>query len=84
MLLIDTHVIVDDEGIIVSKYRKLHLFDVQLANSVSYYQIMIANQGGLNLTESSYIEKGMKIPDIVPSPIGNLGLSIVITCQLIP
>jgi predicted amidohydrolase len=31
---VDTHIIVDDQGNIKARYRKLHLFDVQLANSV--------------------------------------------------
>lgn len=31
---LDTHVIIDHEGEIKAKYRKLHLFDVQLAGSV--------------------------------------------------
>ena len=37
LIPLDTHVIIDSEGKIVSHYRKLHLFDVNLANAVSFY-----------------------------------------------
>jgi predicted amidohydrolase len=32
---LDTHVLINHEGSIVSSYRKLHLFDVDLSNKVS-------------------------------------------------
>jgi deaminated glutathione amidase len=61
----NSHLIINDEGQIVSKYRKMHLFDVDLTS-----------KGGLQLKESTSIERGKGIVDPIYSPCGYLGLSI--------
>ena len=61
----NTHVIINDEGQIISTYRKLHLFDVDLSS-----------KGGITMSESSAIQRGTEITDPVYSPCGYLGLSI--------
>ena len=61
----NTHLVINEEGIIVSKYRKIHLFDIDLTS-----------KGGIQLQESNLIERGTEITDPVYSPCGYLGLSI--------
>ncbi|XP_057423740.1 deaminated glutathione amidase, chloroplastic/cytosolic [Lotus japonicus] len=60
--LFNTHVIVDDTGKIISTYKKIHLFDVDVP-------------GGRVYKESSFTEAGKDIV-AVDSPIGRLGLSV--------
>ena len=57
--------IISDEGQIVSKYRKMHLIDIDLSH-----------KGGRQIRESHSIMRGDKITDPVYSPCGYLGLSI--------
>ena len=61
--------IINEEGNIVSEYRKIHLFDVDLTHRV---------QGGTHIQENKYIAPGTDIPDPVFSPVGYVGMSIVI------
>eukprot|EP00347_Sterkiella_histriomuscorum_P018788 403344171 len=61
----NTSIIINEEGNIVQKYRKLHLFDIDLTH-----------KGGVQVAENKYIEPGKIIPDPIISPIGYLGLSI--------
>ncbi|TNV72495.1 hypothetical protein FGO68_gene9282 [Halteria grandinella] len=58
----NTHIIINDKGEIVNKYKKLHLFEVQMAQA-----------GGLNLSESTFCEPGMELPKVIQSPFGPLG-----------
>ncbi|GMH10504.1 hypothetical protein Nepgr_012345 [Nepenthes gracilis] len=60
--LCNTHVIVDDNGNIRSKYRKIHLFDVDVP-------------GGMVYKESRFTEAGKDIV-AVDSPFGRLGLTV--------
>ena len=60
-----THSIINDEGHIAAKYRKMHMFDVDLEN-----------QGGINQRESYAFYKGDRITEPCFSPVGYLGLSI--------
>ncbi|KAL8159813.1 hypothetical protein V2J09_001350 [Rumex salicifolius] len=60
--LCNTHVIVDDNGNIRSKYRKIHLFDVDVP-------------GGMVYKESSFTEAGKDIV-AMDSPFGRLGLTV--------
>ncbi|XP_074276277.1 deaminated glutathione amidase, chloroplastic/cytosolic isoform X2 [Silene latifolia] len=60
--LCNTHVIVDDSGNIRTKYRKIHLFDVDVP-------------GGAVYKESSFTEAGKDIV-AVDSPFGRLGLTV--------
>ncbi|GAB2276689.1 Deaminated glutathione amidase, chloroplastic/cytosolic [Dionaea muscipula] len=60
--LCNTHVIVDDTGNIRSKYRKIHLFDVDVS-------------GGMVYKESSFTEAGENIVAL-DSPVGRLGLTV--------
>ena len=62
---IDTHIILDNNGDKVSVYRKIHLFDVVLSSKVS-------------VMESKFTEAGSHIVPPVSTPIGKLGLTIVI------
>jgi deaminated glutathione amidase len=55
-------VVVDDRGVLVAKYRKIHLFDVELAD-------------GTSLRESKVVDPGEGIVTC-ESPIGRLGLSV--------
>ncbi len=55
-------VVVDDRGVILAKYRKIHLFDVELAD-------------GTSLRESKVVDPGEAIV-ACDSPIGRLGLSV--------
>lgn len=57
----NTHVILNNHGDIVSTYRKLHLFNVDIKD-------------GPRLMESDSTLQGHTIPDIVQTPLGNLGL----------
>lgn len=54
---------INHEGQIVDNYQKLHLFDVDVPN-------------GPILKESSSVQAGSNIPDIIKSPVGMLGLAI--------
>ena len=38
MTLVDTHLVINEEGNIVQEYRKLHLYDVDLSLKVSRLQ----------------------------------------------
>jgi len=57
----NTHVILDDDGGIQARYRKIHLFDVDVPN-------------GPVLQESRYTLPGDRVV-VVDSPVGRLGLS---------
>lgn len=61
----NTHLIINDEGQIVSKYRKIHLFDIDLTS-----------KGGSIMNEFKHIHRGHKVVDPIYSPCGYLGLSI--------
>ena len=60
-----THTIINEEGNIAAKYRKMHMFDVDLGES-----------GGVNQRESNSFVKGNRISEPCFSPVGYLGLSI--------
>ena len=34
MIVLDTHIVINEEGNIVQTYRKLHIFDIDLSNKV--------------------------------------------------
>jgi len=57
----NTHIIIDNFGKLVTKYRKLHMFDIQVPN-------------GPMLSESRFTEPGKDLV-VVPTPFGRLGLS---------
>ena len=57
--------VVDNKGMIQAVYRKIHLFDVSLGKD---------NE----MSESTFVSKGMAITPPVSTPIGKLGLSIVL------
>lgn len=59
----NTHIIIDSEGKIVTKYRKVHLFSVSIPAQ------------GLDLRESDTTAPGSKLV-VCDSPIGKLGLSV--------
>ncbi|CAO1618720.1 unnamed protein product [Sympodiomycopsis kandeliae] len=61
----NTQVVINDNGEIESRYRKLHLFDVD------------SNSKGIQIKESNTTQRGSKIESVVSSPIGKLGL---LTC----
>ncbi|CAN8246846.1 unnamed protein product [Cochlearia groenlandica] len=60
--LCNTHVVIDDDGIIRSTYQKMHLFDVDVP-------------GGSSYKESSFTVPGTNIVS-TDSPIGRLGLTV--------
>ncbi|XP_067942687.1 nitrilase and fragile histidine triad fusion protein NitFhit-like isoform X2 [Watersipora subatra] len=59
----NTHILVDPQGIVVGKYSKLHLFDVDIPEKI-------------RLCESDFTLPGRMIAKPVPTPAGNIGLSI--------
>lgn len=59
----NTHVIIDSKGELVARYRKVHLFDVDLPDK------------GIKLTESLFTKAGEDL-SVCPSPAGRLGLSV--------
>ena len=61
--LLNTHLLINDEGQIVSRYSKIHLFDVQ--------------SGSINYKESDFTQPGEEIVHPVSTPIGRLALGIV-------
>ncbi|KAJ0240977.1 Deaminated glutathione amidase [Hirschfeldia incana] len=61
--LYNTHVVIDDTGMIQSTYQKMHLFDVDVP-------------GGSTYKESNFTVPGTNIVS-VDSPIGRLGLTTV-------
>lgn len=60
-----THTIINEEGNIAAKYRKMHMFDVDLKIS-----------GGVSQRESDVFLSGSSITEPCFSPVGYLGLSI--------
>ncbi|XP_058871874.1 deaminated glutathione amidase-like [Acipenser ruthenus] len=60
----NSHVIINDQGCIVSVYRKCHLFDVELTGR------------GVSLKESAFTIPGPQIVPPVPTPIGKVGLAV--------
>lgn len=59
----NTHLVINNDGDIVSAYRKIHLFDVDIPDKV-------------RLKESDTIKKGENIVLPVDSPVGKIGLAI--------
>lgn len=60
----NAHVIIDNSGKVVSVYRKIHLFDVELPEK------------NIRLKESDYVNAGKEIVCPVPSPVGHIGLGV--------
>ncbi|XP_076145003.1 deaminated glutathione amidase isoform X1 [Alosa pseudoharengus] len=60
----NSHIILNDQGDIVSVYRKGHLFDVELAEK------------GVSLKESSFTNPGTTLVPPVQTPIGKVGLAV--------
>lgn len=61
----NSHLLLNPEGKIVSLYRKIHLFDVDIPEK------------GLALTESSYVLPGSQLVLSPTTPIGRIGLGVV-------
>ncbi|OPL21178.1 nitrilase 1-like, partial [Mytilus galloprovincialis] len=62
--LLNTHVLIDNNGEIQSTYSKAHLFDLDIPEKV-------------RLCESDYTVPGDKMVSPVETPVGKVGLSIV-------
>ncbi|XP_077598314.1 deaminated glutathione amidase isoform X2 [Stigmatopora nigra] len=60
----NTHVVVNNQGQIVSTYRKCHLFDVEIP------------QKGVSLKESAFALPGPSMVEPVQTPVGKLGLGV--------
>ena len=60
--LFNTHLVISSEGLISARYRKLHLFDIDIA-------------GGPRLMESEGVKRGDEFCAPVASAIGRIGLS---------
>lgn len=59
----NTHLVIDDKGEIQRKYRKTHLFDVEIS-------------GGAIMKESEYVIPGEEMVNPVKTPAGNVSLQI--------
>lgn len=59
----NTHVVLDSSGTVVSTYRKMHMFDIEIAGKVS-------------LRESDYTIPGTAISSPIATPVGKIGLGI--------
>lgn len=83
----NTHLIVDNKGLISAIYRKIHLFDVVSIYTTkegeeerslkprSYLSPLQEIPNGPVMLESRYTAPGSKITMMPNSPIGNLGLT---------
>lgn len=60
-----THYIINNEGNQVAKYRKMHMFDAELAT-----------MGGVDVKESAHVKEGSTFTTPCFSPVGYLGLSV--------
>ncbi|XP_061664445.1 deaminated glutathione amidase isoform X1 [Syngnathoides biaculeatus] len=60
----NTHIVIDNQGEIVSTYRKCHLFDVELPEK------------GVSLNESAFTIPGDSLAAPVQTPVGQLGLGV--------
>ncbi|KAJ2892087.1 Carbon-nitrogen hydrolase, partial [Coemansia aciculifera] len=63
LLPFNTNAVVNEEGTLVSIYRKLHLFDVNVKD-------------GPRFTESQVTARGDRAPEVVDTPLGKLGLAV--------
>ncbi len=61
--VLNTHLIINDQGEIVGHYAKVHLFDVQA--------------GSLVIRESDFTQAGSSIVNPIETPAGRIGLGIV-------
>lgn len=61
----NAHLIINEKGSIVSVYRKVHLYDVNLPEK------------NIVIQESASAERGNEIIAPVQSPVGKVGLEIV-------
>ncbi|KAJ1768531.1 Carbon-nitrogen hydrolase [Coemansia sp. RSA 487] len=59
----NTNAVVSNEGVLVSVYRKLHMFDVNVKD-------------GPRLLESTTTTRGDRISEVVDTPVGRLGSSV--------
>lgn len=59
--IFNTHLVINGQGNVVSKYRKIHLFDVDIKD-------------GPRLMESDTTQQGDQIGEPIQTPIGKLGL----------
>lgn len=66
----ETHYIINNDGQMCSKYRKLHLFRKPHKEHKDF------NINDFNPTQMGYINSGKEMPEPCFSPVGWLGLSI--------
>ena len=59
----NTHIVLDDTGAVRARYRKVHLFDLELPGKVSLF-------------ESNTTLPGIEPPPVVETPIGRVGLVV--------
>lgn len=71
----NSHLIIDDDGQIVSVYRKIHLFDMEYTPKDDGTSDKSGKERKIQLKESSFTKPGQGLC-ICDSPAGRLGLSV--------
>lgn len=61
----NSHIVINNEGNIVSVYHKIHMFDVDIPEK------------NTRIMESDYVLPGERIVAPVETPVGKVGLAIV-------
>ena len=62
--ILNSHLMINDQGDIVGHYSKIHLFDV--------------DAGSLSLRESDFTQRGSTIVNPIETPAGRIALGIVL------
>ena len=82
----NTAIWISEEGEIVQRYQKLHLFDMELTNGPHAHEgeyVFCDLTDGVKLTMTSIIEEGTEIHPPFGTPVGMVGLLICFDVSLV-